>query len=84
MVSSCREVKDGPIQWFTWLCQMLLVCLAEFLSIVLSFGRQKPRAWIYLLVSLLLFPIKFLDLPFIGHSTFVSLAPTIFGVYRKP
>ncbi len=60
-----------------------LVCLIEFLSILLSFGHEKVKAFVYLLFCGLLFPLKFLDLPFVHRKAFLTLAPTIFTVVRK-
>ncbi len=63
---------------------LMLICLIEFLSILLSFGHQKLKALINLMLCGLLFPIKFLDFPFVDRKSFMTLAPTIFIVGRKP
>ncbi|MEE9296057.1 MAG: methyltransferase domain-containing protein [Phycisphaerae bacterium] len=63
---------------------LMLICLIEFLSIVLSLGHEKLKAFINLLLCGLLFPVKFLDFPFINRKAFLTLAPTIFIVGRKP
>ncbi len=63
---------------------LFVVCLAEFLAVLFSFGRDRVKAIAYLLACLLLFPFKFLDAPFIGRKAFLGLAPTIFTVTRKP
>ena len=67
----------GPVSLF-------VICLAEFLAILLSFGRSRLKGPAYLFACLLLFPLKFLDAPFVGRKAFVSLAPTILTVTRKP
>ena len=63
---------------------LFVVCFAEFLAIMLSFGRERLKAPAYLLACVLLFPLKFLDAPFVGRKSFIGLAPTIFTVSRKP
>jgi SAM-dependent methyltransferase len=63
---------------------LCVVCLAEFLAILLSLGFEQMKAAAYLLACLLLFPIKFLDAPFVGRRAFLGLAPTILTVARKP
>ena len=66
----------GPVTLF-------LVILIEFLAIVGSFnGRLK--APLTLLLCLLLFPIKFLDVLFVNRPAFMSMAPSIFTVVKKP
>lgn len=67
----------GPVTLF-------VVCLAEFLSILLSFGSPRLKGPAYLFACLLLFPLKFLDAPFVGRKAFLGLAPTILTVTRKP
>jgi SAM-dependent methyltransferase len=66
----------GPVTLF-------LVCLLEFLSVLLSFGRPGPKAIIYLVLCLAVFPLKVFDAPFIGRRAFLGLAPTILTVSRK-
>lgn len=63
---------------------LLVLCLAELLSILLSFGSSRLRATVYLGACLLLFPLKFLDWPFVGRNAFLSMAPSILTVVRKP
>ncbi len=60
-----------------------LVCLIEFLSILFSFGQEKIKASLSLIFCLLLFPLKFLDFPFVNRKSFFPLAPTLFIVVRK-
>ena len=67
----------GPVTLF-------LVCLLEFLSALLSLGRPQLKAFIYLSLCLLVFPLKVLDAPFIGRRAFLGMAPTILTIVRKP
>lgn len=62
---------------------LLLLGLIEVLSIVFSLGHGKIRAYLYLFFCLLLFPLKFLDFPFVNRKSFFALAPTLFIVVRK-
>ena len=63
---------------------LLLTCFVEFLSIVFSLGFPRLRAILFLFFCTLLFPIKYLDFFFVGRNSFISLAPTILTVLRKP
>lgn len=60
-----------------------LVNTIEFMSIVFSLGWPPAKAYLYLGLCVLLFPLKFLDAPFINRKSFLTLAPTIFTVLRK-
>lgn len=62
---------------------LLTLLVTEFLAIVFSFGHERLKAPLYLLFCLMLFPLKFLDFPFIGRSSMLGLAPTILTVSRK-
>lgn len=57
--------------------------LAEFLSILLSLGNARARAFIYLMSCLVLFPIKYLDVFFVRRKTFRALAPLLLTALRK-
>ena len=72
-----QRATAGPISLF-------LICFNEFLASLLSIGNDRVKAPIYLLVCLLTFPIKFIDIFFVGRKSFMSLAPTILTVARKP
>jgi hypothetical protein len=61
-----------------------LVVLIETLATVLSVNRPGPKSVIYLALCLLLFPLKFLDAPFVGRAAFLGSAATILSVVRKP
>jgi SAM-dependent methyltransferase len=56
----------------------------EFLSVVLSLGRERVKPYVYLALCGMLFPLKYLDGPFVGRRAFLTLAPTIVTVVRKP
>jgi SAM-dependent methyltransferase len=56
----------------------------EFLSVVLSGGRERVKPYVYLGLCGILFPLKYLDAPFVGRRAFLTLAPTIVTVVRKP
>jgi SAM-dependent methyltransferase len=63
---------------------LLLVSLIEFLATACSFGVPRVKAVIYLLLCVVLFPIKILDAPFVRRSSWLTMAPTIVTVVRKP
>jgi hypothetical protein len=60
-----------------------LLCLIEFLSIVLSLGNPKIKGYIYLLLCAGLFPLKYLDVLFVNRKSFFAMAPSILAVVRK-
>jgi SAM-dependent methyltransferase len=66
----------GPVTLF-------LLCLIEFLSILLSFGNSKVKGYVYLLLCAALFPLKYLDVIFVHHKSFLPMAPSILSVVRK-
>jgi len=61
-----------------------LIYIIEFLSILMSLGHHRIKAYIYLFLCTILFPFKYLDTPFINRKSFLTLAPTILTVMRKP
>ena len=61
-----------------------LVVLLEALATILSFNRPGPKSVIYLLLCGVLFPLKFLDWPFVDRRAFLGCAATILSVVRKP
>jgi len=61
-----------------------LVVLIETLTTILSFNRPGPKSVIYLLLCGVLFPLKFLDAPFVDRRAFLGCAATILSVVRKP
>ncbi len=60
-----------------------LISAIEFLSILISLGRDKPKPFVYLFLCGILFPLKYLDAPFVNRKSFLTMAPTIFTVVRK-
>ncbi|MBM4430993.1 MAG: class I SAM-dependent methyltransferase [Chloroflexi bacterium] len=60
-----------------------LLNTVEFLSIVFSLGRDRVKAYIYLILCAILFPLKYLDAPFVNRKSFLTLAPSILTVLRK-
>jgi SAM-dependent methyltransferase len=72
-----QRATAGPISLF-------LICFNEFVASLLSMGNDRAKAPIYLMTCLLTFPIKFLDVFFVGRKSFIGLAPTILTVVRKP
>ncbi len=67
---------SGPVS-------LALIITTEFLSILFSLGYRKLKAYIYLFLCLIMFPLKYLDILFINRKSFISLAPTILTVVRK-
>ena len=62
---------------------LLLICGIEFFSILLSLGNPTVRAWLYLGLCAVLFPLKYLDFFFVNRRSFMTLAPSIFTVFQK-
>jgi SAM-dependent methyltransferase len=62
---------------------LLTLLLTEVLAVIFSFGKERPKAFLYLIFCLVFFPIKFLDFPFVGRRSMLGIAPTIFTVMRK-
>jgi SAM-dependent methyltransferase len=62
---------------------LVLLCLIEFLSIVVSFGNNKIKGYFYLFFCGILFPFKYLDFLFVNRKSFLTLAPSILAVVRK-
>jgi SAM-dependent methyltransferase len=67
----------GPFSLFN-------VIVVEVLSIAISLGSKKLQAMIYLALSALMSPIKYLDAPFIGGRSMLSTAPLILTHLDKP
>lgn len=62
---------------------LVLLCMIEFLSILMSMGNKKAKGFIYLGLCAILFPFKYMDVIFVNRKSFLTLAPTIFTVARK-
>lgn len=63
---------------------LMLISSYEFFSALFSFGNRRLKPWFYLFFSVLLFPLKYLDFIFVNRSPFLSMAPTILTVFRRP
>lgn len=63
---------------------LLLLLTIEFVSSLLSAGNERLRSYVYLLLCLVLWPFKFLDVLFAGRRSFLGMAPTIWTVVKKP
>jgi len=72
-----RTNPSGPVS-------VALLHLIEVLSTILSFNIQRAKPVVYLVLCALLFPIKFLDAPFIDRPAFFGSAGSILSVVRKP
>lgn len=60
------------------------VAFLELLSILLSFGNEKLKGLVYLAFCPLVFPLKFLDFPFVRRESILTMAPNIVTHLRKP
>ncbi len=72
-----RTNPTGPVT-------VALLHLIEALSTILSFNTQRAKSAVYLMLCALLFPLKFLDAPFIERPAFLGSAASILSVIRKP
>ena len=72
-----QKAATGPVTLF-------LICFVEFMSSVLSFGSSTLKAFEYLILCGVVFPLKFLDIFFVERRSFLGIAPSIFTVARKP
>lgn len=63
---------------------LLLLCVIEFVSSLLSAGNERLKSYVYLLLCLTLWPLKFLDVLFAGRRSFLGMAPTIWTAVKKP
>jgi hypothetical protein len=72
-----RTNPTGPVT-------VALLHLTEVLSTILSVNNQRAKSVLYLALCALLFPLKFLDAPFIDCAAFLGSAASITSVIRKP
>lgn len=90
-----RYTHKGALQLFSgWECvvqfapfgpiTLLMQSTIEFLSAMFNFGSERLKTLLYLWLCLVLFPIKFLDAPFVRRPRLIGIAPSIFTVVRKP
>jgi len=91
----CRFTQFGLVELFrdwnvlemsnaTGPFSLLVSVLTEFLSVFASCSSDRAKAILYLIFCLLLFPIKFLDFFFVGRKRYMTIAPNIFSIIRKP
>jgi SAM-dependent methyltransferase len=71
-----RTNPTGPVS--AWLLQLI-----EVLSTVLSLNVARVKSFFYLALCGILFPLKFLDAPFVNRSAFMGSAASILSVVRK-
>lgn len=62
---------------------LALLCMIEFLSIILSLGNEKIKACVNLVLCVLLFPFKYFDAPFINKKQFLTMSPSILTMVSK-
>jgi hypothetical protein len=73
---TCQYNSSGRVS-------LALIVLADSLATLLSGGIEPVKAYLYLLLSLMVCPFKFLDWPFVGRRAMLSLAPTMVTVVQK-
>ena len=89
-----RYTHKGALELFSgWECveqfapfgpfTLLLQSFIEVVSSILSFGNEQFKTYLYLGLCLILFPVKFLDWPFVRRKCLIGIAPSIFTVVRK-
>lgn len=62
---------------------LFILLFIEFISIILSFGNERIKGILFLLLPPFLSPLKFFDIFFIGNKQFLRLAVHILTVIRK-
>ena len=72
-----RTNPSGPVT-------VALAHTIEALATMLSFNVTRVKSIVYLMLCGLLFPIKFLDAPFVNRRAFLGSAASILSVIRKP
>ncbi|PKL37675.1 MAG: hypothetical protein CVV44_15135 [Spirochaetae bacterium HGW-Spirochaetae-1] len=70
------KVGGGPTSGLLWILQ-------EWLALVLSFGSKKLHLILYIIIMLLTFPLKFLDIILIHHPMAHNIASGFFITARK-
>jgi hypothetical protein len=71
-----RTNPSGPVT-------VALAHFIEAVSTLVSVNREPMKSVAYLFLCGLLFPIKFLDAPFVGRPAFMGCAASILSVVRK-
>lgn len=69
-------VRGGPASAFLWVLQ-------DFLALLLSFGSRRLKSAIYVLLTVVTFPIKYLDLILARLPTAKDLAATLYFYGEK-
>jgi len=62
---------------------LISIVATEVIATVFTFGFNPLRNLVYLFLCLLIFPLKFLDVFFVGRKQFEGLAPTFFIQCQK-
>lgn len=70
------KIGAGPTSGFLWIFQ-------EWLSIILSFGSKKLHNLLYLIIMVLTFPLKYLDLIFSRFSTAENISSAFIIIAKK-
>jgi SAM-dependent methyltransferase len=71
-----RTNPSGPVT-------VALLLVLETISTLFSANREPLKSIVYLLLCAVLFPLKFLDAPFVGRPAFMGCAASILSVVRK-
>ena len=71
-----QDNPQGPVS-------VLLYFIIDFLSLLLAFGNNTIKSYIFLILCLLLFPIKFFDIFFAFNEKYMHISPNIVSVARK-
>jgi hypothetical protein len=71
-----RTNPGGPVS-------AALLHVIEVASTALSFNSARLKSIVYLLLCGLLFPLKFLDAPFVNRPAFMPSSASILSVVRK-
>jgi SAM-dependent methyltransferase len=69
-------VRGGPASAFLWVLQ-------DFVALLLSFGSRRLKGFIYALLTVVTFPIKYLDLVLARLPTASDLAATLYYYGEK-
>jgi len=75
------EIKEvrigaGPTSGFLWVFQ-------EWISIILSFGIKKMHHYVYLLIMLITFPLKYFDIILSKYVTASNIASAFVLIAKK-
>jgi ubiquinone/menaquinone biosynthesis C-methylase UbiE len=70
------RIGSGPTSGFLWVLQ-------EWVSLLLSFGIKKIHPYVYLLVMIITFPLKYLDLILSKWSAAKNIASAFLLIAKK-